>query len=44
MLAALGADAVGPEFTVGEVVLYESRLSSAGATYSVLGRFPLRNA
>lgn len=44
VLAALGAEAVGAAFTVSEVVLYESRLSSQGPTYSVLERFPLRNA
>jgi len=44
VLAALGSEAVGKPFTVAEVVLYESRLSSQGATYSVLGRFSLRNA
>jgi RNA 2',3'-cyclic 3'-phosphodiesterase len=44
VLAALGSEAVGPVFTVGEVVLYESRLSSQGPTYSALERFPLRNA
>jgi 2'-5' RNA ligase len=44
VLAALGPEAVGPAFTVTEVVLYESRLSSQGSTYSVLERFPLRNA
>jgi 2'-5' RNA ligase len=44
VLAALGPDGVGPVFTVGEVVLYESRLSSQGPTYSVLDRFPLGSA
>ena len=44
VLAALGPDPVGAAFTVGEVVLYESRLSSQGPTYRVLERFPLRNA
>ena len=32
------------KLTVGEVLLYESRLSPKGSTYSVLERFPLRNA
>jgi 2'-5' RNA ligase len=44
VLAALGPGAVGEAFTVGEVVLYESRLSSEGPLYSALGRFPLGNA
>ena len=44
VLAALGPDPVGPAFTVGEIVLYESRLSAQGPTYSVLERFPLRDA
>lgn len=44
VLAAVGPEAVGPTFTVGEAVLYESRLSSQGATYAVLERFPLRGA
>jgi len=36
---------VGPTFTVEEIVLYESRLSPEGATYSALARIPLaRNA
>ena len=44
VLAALGPEPVGPAFPVGEVVLYESRLSSAGPKYAVVERFPLRNA
>lgn len=44
VLAAIGAGPVGPAFTVAEVVLYESRLSRQGSTYSVLERFPLRGA
>jgi RNA 2',3'-cyclic 3'-phosphodiesterase len=44
VLAALGPEAVGPDFTVSEVVLYESRLSAAGPKYTVLERFPFRNA
>jgi 2'-5' RNA ligase len=44
VLAALGSEPVGAAFTVREVVLYESRLSPKGPSYSVLGRFPLRNA
>lgn len=41
VLRAIGDEPLGPPFTVGEVVLYESRLSSAGPAYSVLERFPL---
>ncbi len=44
VLEALGPDPVGPAFGVGEVVLYESRLSAQGPTYTVLERFPFRNA
>jgi 2'-5' RNA ligase len=44
VLAAIGAGAVGEAFTVGEVVLYQSQLSPKGPTYTVLERFPLRNA
>lgn len=43
VLAAIGPEPVGEPFTVGEVVLYQSRLSSQGPTYSVLERFPLRD-
>lgn len=38
---AIGSAAVGPAWTVEEVVLYESRLSPRGATYTVLARVPL---
>jgi 2'-5' RNA ligase len=41
VLEAVGSGPVGPEWTVGEVVLYQSRTSPAGATYTALGRFPL---
>ena len=44
VLAALGPEPVGEAFTVGEVLLYQSRLSARGPAYSVLERFPLRNA
>ena len=44
VLAAIGAEAVGEAFTVGEIVLYRSELSSKGPTYTVLERFPLANA
>lgn len=44
VLAAIGGAPVGEAFTVGEVVLYESRLSAGGPAYSVLERFPLRGA
>jgi len=43
VLAAIGPEAVGEAFTVGEVVLYQSRLSSKGPTYTALERFPLRD-
>jgi RNA 2',3'-cyclic 3'-phosphodiesterase len=43
VLAALGGEAVGEAFTVGEVLLYQSRLSPQGSAYSVLERLPLRN-
>jgi 2'-5' RNA ligase len=42
VLAAIGPGPVGEEFTVEEVVLYQSRLSPQGATYTALERFPLR--
>ena len=42
VLAAIGPEPAGEPFTVSEVVLYESRLSSSGPTYSVLERFLLR--
>ena len=41
LLEAIGPDAVGSAWTVDEVVLYESRTASSGATYIELGRFPL---
>ena len=44
VLGAIGPDPVGETFTVGEVVLYQSRLSPKGPTYTVLARFPLRGA
>jgi 2'-5' RNA ligase len=44
VLAAIGPEAVGETFTVGELVLYQSQLSPKGPTYTVLERFPLRNA
>jgi 2'-5' RNA ligase len=44
VLAAIGAEAVGEAFTVGEVVLYQSQLSPKGPTYTPLERFRLRNA
>jgi 2'-5' RNA ligase len=43
VLAAIGPEPVGNAFTVDELVLYQSRLSSKGPTYTVLERFPLRN-
>jgi RNA 2',3'-cyclic 3'-phosphodiesterase len=44
VLAAIGPGVVGDAFTVSEVLLYQSELSSKGPTYTVLERFPLRNA
>lgn len=44
VLAAIGPEPVGDAFTVDEVVLYQSQLSSEGPTYTVLERFPLRGA
>ncbi|MGH9009963.1 MAG: RNA 2',3'-cyclic phosphodiesterase [Acidimicrobiia bacterium] len=44
VLAAIGPEPVGEAFTVGEVLLYQSELSSKGPTYTVLERFPLRGA
>lgn len=44
VLAAIGPEAVGEPFMVGEVVLYQSELSSKGPTYTVLERFPLRRS
>jgi len=42
VLAAIGPEPAGEAFTVSEVVLYQSRLSSKGPAYSVLERFSLR--
>jgi len=44
VLGVIGPEAVGEPFTVGEVVLYESRLSPNGPKYTPLDRFPLRGA
>ena len=44
VLAAIGPEPVGEAFSVGELVLYQSVLSPKGPTYTVLERFPLRNA
>ncbi|MEW6474160.1 MAG: RNA 2',3'-cyclic phosphodiesterase [Actinomycetota bacterium] len=44
VLAAIGPDAMGEPFRVAEIVLYESRLSPKGPTYTALERFPLRGA
>jgi 2'-5' RNA ligase len=44
VLAAIGSGAVGEAFTVGELVLYQSRLSPNGPTYTALERFPLHGA
>jgi 2''-5'' RNA ligase len=40
-LAALGDDPVGEAWTVEEIVLYQSRLSPSGSTYSALAHLPL---
>ena len=44
VLAAIGPEPVEETFRVGEVVLYQSELSSKGPTYTALERFPLGNA
>lgn len=44
VLEVIGPEAVGEPFTVGELVLYQSRLSPKGPTYTVLERFPLGGA
>jgi 2'-5' RNA ligase len=44
VLEAIGSGAVGPAFTVGEIVLYESRLAPQGSTYTVLAEFGLEGA
>jgi 2'-5' RNA ligase len=44
VLAAIGSEPVGEPFSAGELVLYQSELSSKGPTYTVLERFPLGNA
>jgi len=44
VLAAIGPGVVGEAFAVDEIVLYESRLSPKGPTYTALERFPLRSA
>jgi len=44
VLAAIGAGPLGEAFTVAELVLYQSVLSPKGPTYTVLERFPLRDA
>ena len=41
VVTALGDSAVGESWTVGEVVLYQSRLSPSGSTYIPLARLPL---
>ena len=41
VLDAIGEGSIGPAWTVDEVVLYGSRLSSAGARYTPLARVPL---
>jgi 2'-5' RNA ligase len=38
---AIGPERVGPAWTVEEIILYESRLSPKGSTYTVLSRLPL---
>lgn len=40
-VTALGTEPVGPAWTVGEITLYQSRLSPKGATYSPLAQLPL---
>jgi 2'-5' RNA ligase len=40
-VAALAADPVGPPFTAGEVLLYESTTRREGAEHRIHARFPL---
>lgn len=40
-LEAIGPDPVGPPWPVRDLILFQSHLSPQGASYSVLGRFPL---
>jgi len=44
VLAAIAPGPLGDAFTVAELVLYQSRLSPKGPTYTALGRFPLAGA
>ena len=41
VVAALGDDPVGEAWTVEEIVLYQSRLSPSGSTYTALAHLPL---
>jgi RNA 2',3'-cyclic 3'-phosphodiesterase len=41
VVSALGDGPVGEPWTVEEIVLYQSRLSPSGSSYSVLARLPL---
>lgn len=43
-IAALGADAVGPRWTIDEAVLFESHTRPSGAVYEAVARFPLVGA
>jgi 2'-5' RNA ligase len=41
VVAALGDGLVGEPWTVEEIILYQSRLSPSGSSYSELARLPL---
>jgi 2'-5' RNA ligase len=41
VIERLGSGPVGPAWTVGEVVIYQSRTSPSGALYTALARCPL---
>jgi 2'-5' RNA ligase len=41
VVAAMGLDPVGPVWTVEEVIVYQSRLSPKGSSYSALAQLPL---
>lgn len=42
VVTTLGDEPVGEPWTVEEIILYQSRLSPSGSSYSMLARLPLR--